>query len=140
MMSTMSILPRIPAHLRGPALVIVAGAVAFAVAAFAATAGAQVDGAPVPGGAPDPLAGLLTGAGPAGGLALLVGAAWKHLQAEAQRHATERAELRRDLQALTGAVADVRHALDLERARHDAATQRLHDLLTAARAAAEART
>jgi len=49
MMPSMPAIPRIPAHLRGPALVVVAGAVAFAVAAFAATAGAQVDGAPVPG-------------------------------------------------------------------------------------------
>ena len=127
----------IPTHLRGPALYAVVGLAILALAAWATDALAQAEGLPP---APDPLAGLLTGAGPAGGLALLVGAAWKHLQAEAQRHAAERAELRRDLQALTGAVADVRHALDLERARHDAATQRLHDLLTAARAAAEART
>lgn len=127
----------IPAHLRGPALYAAVGLALLALAAWATDALAQADGQPP---SPDPLAGLLTGAGPAGGLALLVGAAWKHLQAEAQRHAAERAELRRDLQALTGAVADVRHALDLERARHDAATQRLHDLLTAARAAAEART
>ncbi len=129
---------RIPAHLRSPALYALVG---LALVALATAARAQAEGLPP---VADPglgaLAPLLDGAGPAGVVVAVLVGVWREWRAEAQRHAAERAELRRDLQALTGAVADVRHALDLERARHDAATQRLHDLLTAARAAAEART
>jgi membrane-associated protease RseP (regulator of RpoE activity) len=109
-MPSMPAIPRIPAHLRGPALVVVAGAVAFAVAAFAATAGAQVDGAPVPGAAAPgdlgALAPLLQGAGPSGVILAALAAAWKQWRDEAARHAEERAKMRE-------AMAALEHRVDL---------------------------
>jgi hypothetical protein len=137
MMPTMPILPRIPAHLRGPALVVVAGAVAFAVAAFAATAGAQVDGTPAMPGATaagdlGALAPLLQGAGPSGVILAALAAAWKQWRDEAARHAEERAKMRE-------AMAALEHRLDLEAAKTAAALERIRDLIAVAEAAARSR-
>jgi hypothetical protein len=136
MMPSMRTLPRIPAHLRGPALVVVAGAVAFAVAAFAATAGAQVDGAPVPGAAAPgdlgALAPLLQGAGPSGVILAALAAAWKQWRDEAARHAEERAKMRE-------AMAALEHRVDLEAAKTAAALERIRDLIAVAEAAARSR-
>jgi hypothetical protein len=136
MMPSMRTLPRIPAHLRGPALVIVAGAVAFATAAFAATAGAQVDGAPVPGTAAagdlGALAPLLQGAGPSGVILAALAAAWKQWRDEAARHAEERAKMRE-------AMAALEHRVDLEAAKTAAALERIRDLIAVAEAAARSR-
>jgi hypothetical protein len=136
MMPSMRTLPRIPTHLRGPALVIVAGAVAFVVAAFAATAGAQVDGAPVPGGAAagdlGALAPLLQGAGPSGVILAALAAAWKQWRDEAARHAEERAKMREAMSALE-------HRVDLEAAKTAAALERIRDLIAVAEAAARSR-
>ena len=135
-MPSMRTLPRIPAHLRGPALVIVAGAVAFATAAFAATAGAQVDGAPVPGTAAagdlGALAPLLQGAGPSGVILAALAAAWKQWRDEAARHAEERAKMRE-------AMAALEHRVDLEAAKTAAALERIRDLIAVAEAAARSR-
>jgi hypothetical protein len=135
-MPSMPAIPRIPAHLRGPALVVVAGAVAFAVAAFAATAGAQVDGAPVPGAAAPgdlgALAPLLQGAGPSGVILAALAAAWKQWRDEAARHAEERAKMRE-------AMAALEHRVDLEAAKTAAALERIRDLIAVAEAAARSR-
>jgi hypothetical protein len=136
MMPSMRTLPRIPAHLRGPALVVVAGVAAFAIATFAATAGAQVDGAPVPGAAPagdlGALAPLLQGAGPSGVILAALAAAWKQWRDEAARHAEERAKMRE-------AMAALEHRLDLEAAKTAAALERIRDLIAVAEAAARSR-
>jgi hypothetical protein len=136
MMPSMPAIPRIPAHLRGPALVVVAGAVAFAIAAFAATAGAQVDGAPVPGAAAagdlGALAPLLQGAGPSGVILAALAAAWKQWRDEAARHAEERAKMRE-------AMAALEHRVDLEAAKTAAALERIRDLIAVAEAAARSR-
>jgi hypothetical protein len=136
MMPSMRTLPRIPAHLRGPALVVVAGVAAFAIAAFAATAGAQVDGAPVPGAAPvgdlGALAPLLQGAGPSGVILAALAAAWKQWRDEAARHAEERAKMRE-------AMAALEHRVDLEAAKTAAALERIRDLIAVAEAAARSR-
>ena len=136
MMKSMPAPPRIPAHLRGPALVVVAGVVAFAIAAFAATAGAQVDGAPVPGGAAagdlGALAPLLQGAGPSGVILAALAAAWKQWRDEAARHAEERAKMREAMSALE-------HRVDLEAAKTAAALERIRDLIAVAEAAARSR-
>jgi hypothetical protein len=136
MMPSMPAIPRIPAHLRGPALVVVAGAVAFAVAAFAATAGAQVDVAPVPGAAAagdlGALAPLLQGAGPSGVILAALAAAWKQWRDEAARHAEERAKMRE-------AMAALEHRVDLEAAKTAAALERIRDLIAVAEAAARSR-
>jgi membrane-associated protease RseP (regulator of RpoE activity) len=135
-MPSMPAIPRIPAHLRGPALVVVAGVVAFAVAAFAATAGAQVDGAPVSGAAPagdlGALAPLLQGAGPSGVILAALAAAWKQWRDEAARHAEERAKMRE-------AMAALEHRVDLEAAKTAAALERIRDLIAVAEAAARSR-
>jgi len=136
MIRSMPAMPRIPAHLRGPALVVVAGAVAFAVAAFAATAGAQVDGAPVPGAAAPgdlgALAPLLQGAGPSGVILAALAAGWKQWRDEAARHAEERAKMRE-------AMAALEHRVDLEAAKTAAALERIRDLIAVAEAAARSR-
>jgi hypothetical protein len=136
MMPTMRTLPRIPAHLRGPTLVVVAGVIAFAVAAFAATAGAQVDGAPAPGAAAagdlGALAPLLQGAGPSGVILAALAAAWKQWRDEAARHAEERAKMRE-------AMAALEHRVDLEATKTAAALERIRDLIAVAEAAARSR-
>ena len=135
MMRTMTSLPRIPAHLRGPALVVVAGLAAFALAAFAATAGAQVEGAPMPapaGGDLGALAPLLQGAGPSGVILAALAAAWKQWRDEAARHAEERAKMREAMGALE-------HRVDLEAAKTAAALERIRDLIAVAEAAARSR-
>jgi hypothetical protein len=97
----MPAMPRIPAHLRGPALYAVVGLALLALAAWATDALAQAEGLPP---AADPglgaLAPLLDGAGPAGVVVAVLVGVWREWRAEAQRHAAERERLREDVAAL----------------------------------------
>lgn len=133
MMTPMPAIPRIPAHLRGPALYAVVGLAILALAAWATDALAQADGLPP---AADPglgaLAPLLDGAGPAGVVVAVLVGVWREWRAEAQRHAAERERLRED-------VAGLRQALD--RLTLDTAhrLERAADAVAAVRASMESR-
>jgi hypothetical protein len=121
----------IPAHLRGPALYAVVGLALLALAAWATDALAQAEGLPP---AADPglgaLAPLLDGAGPAGVVVAVLVGVWREWRAEAQRHAEERAEMRKELAAL-------QTALDHHRLETTHRLERAADAVAAVRASME---
>ncbi len=123
----------VPRHLRGPALTAAGLVVALALVALATAARAQAEGVPP---AADPglgaLAPLLDGAGPAGVVVAVLVGVWREWRAEAQRHAEERAEMRKELAAL-------QTALDHHRLETTHRLERAADAVAAVRASMESR-
>ncbi len=127
--ATLAMMPTIPRHLRGPALVALCAAVACLCAAAAAWAQApDVAAAPAAAAATDPTLALLQALGPTGGAGAVVALVWRAWRAEADRHAEERAELRRQIGELATAQAQLRLDLALTRQALDG----VRDLLRAA--------
>lgn len=122
--ATLSAMPRLPRHLRGPAIVLVCAAAACLACAAAAWAQAP-DLAPAAAPAADPLASLLTTLGPTGGAGAVVALVWRAWRAEADRHAEERRELRAALTALERALADLDRRLGRQEDRVALATEAL---------------
>lgn len=123
--ATLAPMPRLPAHLRGPALVALCAAVACALCAAAAWAQDPAALAPATAAAADPLASLLTTLGPTGGAGAVVALVWRAWRAEADRHAEERRELRAALTAQERALADLDRRLGRQEDRVALATEAL---------------
>lgn len=123
--ATLPLMPSLPRHLRGPALVALCAAVACALCASAAWAQAPDLAPALPTPAADPFAVLLTTLGPTGGAGAVVALVWRAWRAEADRHAEERRELRASLTALERTVADLDRRIGRQEDRVALATEAL---------------